>query len=269
MRNEGLNVYSTLHSDTLPYQLSNEILGWKNTMNNGNLQRTLSKLLQSGSRSNPAMNTLLNDYTKYHVVLVVEGGFLVLIFLLLSLFFWTQLKRTPQAAQHTWTFEKKVYASFGALSIGVGLLIALLVAVNATTVLDPQHGFSLLIDSLGTPKAGTQMDKLYQAFNTWVQSGSTNMPSLIQSKIHERMAFHTTRVIVCSVLLVVFVALSTRIWRTLIKKSRVRESKWGLKETALLVSGAATITLSLLLMVMVIANMQGAFAPLALTLAFG
>jgi hypothetical protein len=238
-------------------------------MNKDYLQSTLSRLIQSGSRSNPAMNTLINDYIKYHVVLVIAGGFLVLIFILLSLFFGTQFKRTPQAAKHKWTFEKKIYFSLGALSTVVGLLMALIVVANVTNVLNPQHGFSLLIDSLRTPEVGTQMDKLYQAFNTWVQSGSTNIPSLIQRKIHERMAFHTTRAIVCGVLLVVFVALSTRIWSTLIKKSRVRESKWGLKERALLVTGAVTIAFSLLLMVIVVANMQGAFAPITLTLFYG
>lgn len=238
-------------------------------MNDDHLQSTLSKLIQSGSRSHPAMNILLNDYTRYHVVLVVEGAFLVLVFLLLSLFFWTQFKRIPQTAKHKWTFEKKTYFSLGALSTVVGLLMALIVAANASNVLNPQHGFSLLIDSLGTPKAGTQTDKRYQAFNAWIQSGCANIPSLIQREIQERMAFHSTRVIVCGVLLIVFVALSTRIWSTLIKKSQVRESKWGLKERALLISGAATIILSLLLMVMVVANMQGAIAPITLTMVYG
>lgn len=238
-------------------------------MNNNNLQSTLSKLIQSGSRSNPAMNTLINDYTTYHMVVVVVGGFFVLIFLLLSLFFWTQLKRTPQAAKHQWTFEKKTYFILGAVSTAVGLLIALIVAVNATNVLNPLSGFSALVDSLGTPQAGTQMDKLYQAFNTWLQSGSTHIPSLIQSKVDERLAWQRPKAIVSGVLLIVCGALSTYLWRTLLKKSRVRESKWGLKERALLVSGAITITFSLLLIVLVVTNMEGAIAPLTLTLAFG
>lgn len=238
-------------------------------MNNNNLQKTLSQLIQSGLRSNPAMNTLINDYTMYHMVLVVVGGFFVLIFLLLSLFFWTQWKRTPQAAKHTWTFEKKAYFSLGAVSTVVGLLMALIVVVNATTVLNPLPGFSSLVDSLGTPKAGTQMEKLYQAFNTWLQSGSTHIPSFIQSKIDERLAWQRPKAIVSSVLLVVFGALSACLWRTLLKKSQVRESTWGLKERTLLVFGAATITFSLLLVVLVVANTQGAFAPLALTLTFG
>jgi len=71
------------------------------------------------------------------------------------------------------------------------------------------------------------------------------------------------------VLLVVFGVLSTGLWRTLLKKSQVRESTWGLKERALLIFGAATITFSLLLVVIFVANIQGAFAPITLTLAFG
>jgi len=238
-------------------------------MNNNNLQHTLSKLIQSGSRSNPAINTLINDYIMYHMVLVVVGGFFVLMFLLLSLFLWGQLKRTSRAAKHKWTFEKKTYFFLGAVSIVFGLLLALIVAVNATTVLNPMPGFSSLVDSLGTPKAGTQMDKLYQAFNTWLQSGSTHIPSFIQNEIDARLAWQRPKAIVSGVLLIVFGALSTYLWRTLLKKSQVRESMWGLKERVFLVFGVTTFTFSLLLVVIVLANMQGAIAPLALTMAFG
>lgn len=243
--------------------------GERKTMDNNNLQNTLNQLLHSGSRSNPAMNVLINDYITYHLVLVVVGGFFVLIFLLLSLFLWIQWKRTSKVAPRTWTAEKKIYFFLGAVSAIAGLLIALIVTVNATTVANPQPGFSSLIDSLGTPKAGTQMDTRYQAFNTWLQSDRAHMPSLIQSMVDERLAWQRPKAVVSGVLLVVFAALSTGLWRTLLKKSQRHESTWGLKERALLVSGVATITFSLLLIVIVVANMQGAVAPLTLTLAFG
>lgn len=236
---------------------------------NDNLQATLHKLLQSGSRSNPAMNALLDDYTTYHVVRIVAGGLLVVTFVLLSIFFWTQWKRVPKTDERKWTFEKKTYFSFGALSTVVGLLIAFIVAANATNALDPRHGFSLLVDSLGTPKAGTQMDTIYQAFNTWVQSGSITIPPVVQTKIQERIALHTTSAIVYGILLVVFVVLDAPIWRTLIKRSRVREARWRLQERALLASGVAAVALSLLLMVMVVVNLQGAIAPITLTLLEG
>ncbi|HLW03256.1 MAG TPA: hypothetical protein VKT82_31710 [Ktedonobacterales bacterium] len=236
---------------------------------NNNLQNTLNKMIQSGAWSNPAMATLVNDYILYHVVLVVVGGLLALAFLLLSIFFWVRFKRTPKSARRTWPFEKKTYFAFGVLSAGVGLVIALIVVVDLTNVLDPHPGFALLVDSMGTPQAGTPMDHLYQAFNTWIQSGSTTIPSLVQEKIQERMAFHTTKAIVSGVLLVVFVVLGTLIWRTLLKKSRIREATWRLTESALLVCGAVAITFSLLLLVIVVANLQGAFAPITLTLLDG
>ncbi|MBK8034537.1 MAG: hypothetical protein IPK17_34550 [Chloroflexi bacterium] len=51
-----------------------------------NLQTTLNNLIHSGVWSNPAMSTLINDYTQYHLVLVAAGGLLVIMFLLLSIF---------------------------------------------------------------------------------------------------------------------------------------------------------------------------------------
>ena len=236
---------------------------------NGDLQATLDKLIQSRSRPNPAMNALINDYILFHVVRVVAGGLLVVIFVLLSGFFWLRWRRLPRSDERKWAFERKTYFAFGILSTVVGLLIALVVVVNAATVLDPWPGFSLLVDSLGTPKTGTQMDKLYQAFNTWLQSGSPSIPPLIQQRIQERIAFHTTMVIVCGILLVAFAVLSKSIWSTLIKRSRAREAKWTLKEGSLLVCGAASVTLSLLLMVIVEVNLRWAFAQITVTLLYG
>jgi len=236
---------------------------------NGVLQVTLNKLIQSRSRPNPAMNALINDYILFHVVRVVDGVLLVVIFVLLSGYFWLRWKRLPRSHERKWTFERKTYFAFGILSTVVGLLIALVVAVNAATVLDPWPGFSLLVDELGTPKTGTQMDKLYQAFNTWLQSGSPSIPPLIQQRIQERIALHTTRVIACGILLVVFAVLSKSIWSTLIKRSRAREPKWTLKEGSLLVCGAASVTLSLLLMVSVDVNLRWAFAQITVTLLYG
>ena len=236
---------------------------------NDNLPATLNKMMQSGSWSNPAMNALIIDYIKYHIVLVVAGSILVVIFALLSIVFWARWKRASKTDQRKWTFEKKTYFSFTVVCAVVGLLVAFIAVVNATTVADPRQGFALLVDSLGTPKAGTPMAKLDQAFNTWIQSGSTSIPPLVQRKIAERVAFHTTKSLVSGIFLVVFVALTTLIWRTLIKRSRLPQVKWRLQDSALLVCGVAGVICSLLLLVIVVANMQGALAPIAMTLFYG
>ncbi|MBN8638050.1 MAG: hypothetical protein J0M07_22225 [Anaerolineae bacterium] len=234
-----------------------------------NLQTTLNNLIHSGVWSNPAMSTLINDYTQYHLVLVAAGGLLVIMFLLLSIFWGVRLKRAPKADTRKWTFEEKVYFSFGALSLMVGALFALIVLANATNVVDPHHGFTLLVDSLGTPNAGTQKYQLYQAFNTWIQSGIPNVPAVAQNRFLERISFHSTKALVSGVLMVVFIVVSIRIWNLLIKQSKANEAKWRLKENALLISGVATISFSLLLLVIVLANMQAAVAPIALTLLYG
>ena len=69
--------------------------------------------------------------------------------------------------------------------------------------------------------------------------------------------------------MVVFIVVSIRIWNLLIKQSKANEAKWRLKENALLISVVATISFSLLLLVIVVANMQAAVAPIALTLLYG
>lgn len=235
----------------------------------GALQATLDKLIQSRSRSNPAMNALMSDYIRFHVVRVVVGGLLMVVFLLLSRFFWSRWKRLPRSDDRQWTFERKTFVTFGILSTVVGLLIAFVVAVNAATVLHPWPGLSWLVDSLETPKTGTHMDALYQAFDTWLQSGSPGIPPLIQQRIQERIVLHTTRVIVGGILLVAFAGLSKSIWSTLVTRSRTREPQWTLREGSLLVCGAASVILSLVLMVMVEVNLRWAFAQLTVTLLYG
>jgi len=215
------------------------------------------------------MNILIHDYATYHVVFVVVGGLLAVIFVLLGLFFWMQWKKSPKIDKSKWTFEKKLYFAFVTFSVLVGLAMALITAANATNAVNPRHGFSLLPDSLGTPTAGTQQAQLYSAFNTWLQSGRADIPSIIQNKIHERIAFHTTKAIVCGILLVLFVVFSMFIWRMIIKRSKEQGAKWRLKESALFISGVAMVAVSLLMMVIVVANTQAAFGPITLTLLYG
>lgn len=237
-------------------------------MNSGSLQTTINHLLQSGTGANPALNHLLSDYIKYHVVLLIVGGLFTLILAALSVLFWMRYQRAPKTDTRKWTFEKKTYFSFSLLTSIVGLFMALIVVANASTVLNPQQGFSGLVDEFSTSQSSTQSE-LYQSFNTWLQSGSTQIPSLIQSKINDRLAWQRPKAIICSALLAIFFAISFRIWGILIRQSKVRETKRKLKEKTLLFSGVSAVAICLLLMLMVIGNMQGTFAPMSLTMFFG
>lgn len=206
-------------------------------MGSDSLQTTLTNLLQSGTESNPALNSLLRDYTTYHVVLLIIGGFFTLILIALSILFWVRYKRSPKTKTRQWNFEQKTYVSFGLLTTTVGLLMTLIVVANAGTILNPRPGFLGVINEFGTSQGGAHRAELYQSFNTWLQSGSTDVPALIQGRINDRLAWQRPKAIICSVLLVIFTVASVRIWGALIKISKVRETRLNLNEKALLFSG--------------------------------
>ncbi len=227
---------------------------------------TLDELLQSGTDSNPALNRLLSDYSTYHVVLAVVGGCFLVALVVLSAVSWKRYNAAPRVDGRTWTFEKKTYCSFGAFSAILGVLLAVIVAANVSSVLDPRHGFAGAIGMLGTPRAGTRTDNLYQAFDTWLQSGTSPMPALIHTEVHNRLAWQRPKAVICTVLLVLFVWVGIRVWRTLIERSRLSGHERTIEERGLLTVGVATTIASLLLMLMVMGNTQASFAPLALTL---
>ncbi|MBI3173435.1 MAG: hypothetical protein HYZ25_06940 [Chloroflexi bacterium] len=237
-------------------------------MNNDNLQNTLYHLAQSGAFSNPAYHTLLHDYTTYHAVLFIEGGIFMLILMALSVYFWQRFRRIQKATTHHWAFEKKTYFSFGLVSTVVTLFMLLIVAANLSNVLNPQEGFIQSITDLGTPQEGTQKAALYQAVDIWAQSGSAQPPSILQNGVDNRLSWQRPKAIVCSILLVLVAIFTMSIWRKLIKFSRVSEAMWSLKEKALIAIGVLAIPVTLLLMLMALANTQASFAPIMLTLLF-
>ncbi|PZO46346.1 MAG: hypothetical protein DCF15_20420 [Phormidesmis priestleyi] len=212
------------------------------------------------------MRRIINDYAEYHAAIVIAGGLFTLILVLFSIVFWIKLKETSKTGKFKWTFEEKVYFSFGLLSSTVALLMAFIVAVNATNAVDPIHGFSLLIDSL-TPSSSSA--QLHHVYNDWIQSGSKTPPTLIKQHIHRRVVFHTTKAIICSTLTIVFMGLSLHLWSTLIRRRKASKTIWKLKEKTFLVTGMATVAFSLLMTIAVVANLQGAVAPITLTLLLG
>jgi hypothetical protein len=228
---------------------------------NDPLHATLNHMIQSGSWSNPAMHTLLTDYAKFHLVLVIAGGCTVIVLGLLSIIFWMRWKRTPNGDKHQWTFAKKVYFSFGLLSTAVSLLLALIVAANATNAFDPVPGFSLLANSTTT----SDSSQLGHALNAWITSGNSTVPPLIQQKVQDRLAWQRPKAIVSGILLILFVVLSFFLWNALLQKTKGKASKWQMKEATYFICGIATLTFSFFLLVLVLANMQGAIAPLTIT----
>ena len=231
---------------------------------NDDLQGTITELVESGSRSNPALSSLLSDYAKFHLVLAVVGGLFLVGVVVLGILCFGWLKRTARTGGGKWSFESKTYFVFGALSFVLALGLALIVAANASNGLDAEAGFSGSVGLLGTPPS-----KLERTFDSWLQSGSTQVPTLVQDKIDARLAWQRPKAVVCSVLLVVCVMLAAHVWRTLIRRSRVREGRRRVGEALLLMAGVLAVPVCLLLMLMVMGNTQASLAPMSMTLFYG
>lgn len=233
------------------------------------LQGLLRSLLESGSESNPALNALISDYARYHLVLVLVGGMFLVALILLSALLWRRFRRAPRTVARRWTFEKRVYFVFGLLSVLVGLAMTLIVAANVSTAVHPREGFAGSISLLGAPQPGTPSADVQASVYAWLESGSPDMPAALQAQVDERLSWQRPKAIVCSVLLVVFVLLSVLIWRGLIRRSRAPGTGWDLTAVGLFVLGVITVLASLLLMLMVMGNTQGSLAPISLTLFLG
>jgi hypothetical protein len=229
------------------------------------LHDTLDQLVRSNSESNPAFDRLLDDYATYHVVLAVVGGLFLSAIALFSVLAWTRFKRAPQLSSGKRTFERTAYFWFATGSTVISPMLAMVVAANISNVRDPRRGFAGSVGMLRTPSGGTRTDTLYQAFNTWLQNGESSLPSPIQSAIDDRLAWQRPKAAICTVLLVLFVWLGVRVWRTLIERSRAGGTT-TVARRALIGSGLTTVMASLLLMLMVMGNTQASFAPLGLTL---
>jgi cytochrome bd-type quinol oxidase subunit 2 len=242
--------------------------GGMTTPTNDHLAATLHDLMRSGSATNPALNKLLDDYTKYHVVVAVVGGLFVIGFVVLSLVLWRQFRRAHKAEGRRWSVERKSYFSFSMLSVVVGLLLAVVVAANVSTARSPRPGFVGTFAMIPNARAGTQTEELHRAFTVWLQSGSTAVPAVVQHKIDSRLAWQRPKAIISSFLLIFLVALSAFIWRTLISRSRSAPTRKR-QGAALRVAGVASVGSCLLLTLMVLGNTAASVAPLAMTLVFG
>lgn len=233
------------------------------------LRDTLTDLLRSGSTSNPALNRLLDDYSTYHAVLVATGACFVLSLSALTLFAWKRYRRCPRARGGGWSFERTTHFCFALLGDAVALVLTMIVAANLGNALHPREGFAGVVDALGSPPAGTGTHELHQSFTMWLQSGTTSMPSLVASRIEDRLAWQQPKAIITGALLAVVAVLGVRVWRSLIARSRLRASSWTVRDRALLLIGSGTVAAFLLLMVMVIGNTQASVAPIVMTLQFG
>lgn len=234
------------------------------------LQQALKEIIEFGISPSPAMSRIIFDYANYHAIMVMMSGMLFLLFGFLSYAFWVKFKKLPKRSQVKWDFEKKAYFYFLTISILVGAFMLLLVIANITNTLNPLHGLSLAYNNTSTNEAlknALNTDDLHQTFGNWVKSSDSSIPTSIMAEINNRVNFHTMKAFKSFALLILFLVLCRNSWKKMIKtasdvKLGIRDSKWGIYDKINFGIGNAGIAASLLMMIVVEANIQGAFAPL-------
>jgi hypothetical protein len=215
---------------------------------------------EAGWRSNHAMKTLVDHYTRAHKFVVVAGGALVLGLAALSVSMWRRFTSVPKIRTRSSSFEKRAYLTAALLSTTAGLLMALIVAANATNALDPLPGF-MLASWHPTPNSAA----VDTAVIDWVRSGSGPIPWVVEDKISDRVSWQGPKAIICGALFVLFAALTMARWKALIRRLQAADANSRWRNRGHLAVGLTAGSFTLLLAVMFIANTQGAMAPIAIT----
>ncbi len=202
--------------------------------------------------SNPAVEAILADYQRYHLVLVIVSSLLLLGVATLIVLCWRRLRAARRSAAGASRRQNWTLLAFIVGGILVALFLGLIDLANFSTVLDPAHGF-----------AGVKMHS--EGYSNWVASGSASIPAEVQRLVDARLSWQRPKAIIVTVLLITAVAASAWIWRKWITRAYASR----LANAGLFASGLTFAAVSLLLMLMVMGNTQAAFAPIAMSLAFG
>ena len=206
----------------------------------------------SASSSNAALDTILADYQRYHLVLVIVSSLLLMCLAVLMVICWRQFRSTRRAVTGASRRQTVTYLAFIILGMIVALFLALIAFANLTTVLDTARGFA----DVGLHS---------QAFTDWVASGSASIPPEVQRLVDARLSWQRPKAIIVTLMLIATIPMSLWIWRRWVNRTFASR----LANASLLLAGSGLAVVSLLLMLMVMGNTQAAIAPVAMTLIFG
>lgn len=147
--------------------------------------------------------------------------------------------------------------------------MTLIIAANVSNVINPRVGFAGSIDMFAGEDLDVSTGSFYDLVNTWLESENVDSPLFVQERIDERLSWQRPKAIMSSVLLVISVVFALFIWRAIRVRARRPDAQWNYARIVFLLHGVAVILVILVLMLMVIGNMQGALAPISLTLFLG
>lgn len=231
----------------------------------GSLEELLLTFLARNSVTNPAVLHMINDYAKYHLVLVILGGFSVFFFLVILRRLWKKFWVAPDLIGNIGNVGGRAYFFLMTFVGFVTASMSLIVYANLQNALHPKQGFRLAIHSLGIPASGSKTANIHQSFYIWIQSGDKTLPAYLREVVQNRLSWQLPKAIISSLLLIVAIFMTHKVWK-LVVNSYLSFSR--IKNFALFASGVALSMISTLLWVMAIANTQGSIAPLTLSLLF-
>ena len=229
------------------------------------LKDILQKLVQESDSSNPAYKFLLNDYAKYHFVMVVLGGVTVVALTFFAGYQFRLLQMSGGLSSSLKTIVGKAYLYLGTLTAFLAFVFSLIAFGNLGNALNPRIGFQNSLEMLGAPIAGSKSALLQDSFTKWVRSESPSAPTDINKIVNDRLSWQMPKAIMSFLLLILLIYISRRVWAILVNNSHHLSRR---RTFALFSLGVLLSLICTLLLVMTIANAQGSIAPMALSLFF-
>lgn len=209
--------------------------------------------------SNPALQYLLYDYSKYHWVLVILGTFSLAVLFIIVRKYWKLFRIFRKSVGG---FASLFIASFSSL---IFFVMSLILFGNFLNAITPERGFSEAISSLSSNTTSAKSAKLFSIYSSWIESGDSKLPPYIENIVHERLSWQLPKAIICTILLALTLIATKKLWNYVISTGSTHPKS---KQAALLVSGASLSFISTLLWIMAIANIQASVAPVTLSLLF-
>lgn len=234
------------------------------------LQDIFAGVAQSGPEENAAYALLLQDYTDSKIAFLVGGTIGLGVILTIV---WRAGKKLfgkmPAGSGPLSKFERRTYIFFGITGAATALAMLLILAANLSNVISPQNGLAHAVPEMAMPQTDVRRAELQAAVKTWLKSGEERMPAVLQVAVQDRLAWQRPKAAICLILFVALSWLTRIIWKNLIRQSKSNGPKSKIKNMFLIFIGIFLVPLTLLLMIMAIANAQGSYAPIIITTMLG
>lgn len=100
------------------------------------VRQGLAAYPSAGSRTPPALDVMISDYSLYHVAMVVAAAIVAMVFIGMSVMLWKQFARAESSERRT----RRTWATFGAVAVALSLAVIVVAIANVTNAADPAPG---------------------------------------------------------------------------------------------------------------------------------